>query len=143
MYNEEKNSLQCFKISKSFVIVVVWLFCMLCIGLMVFCFCFCFSCSEKNLFDFSCSYIIFFFAKDYGSVYLCSFITFYVLKILMGLISEAVVQRCSVKKCVLRNFTKFPGKHLCQSHFFDKVAGLRSPTLFKKRLWHRCFVAAS
>ena len=31
--------------------------------------------------------------------------------------SDAVVQRCSVKKCVLRNFAKFTGKHLCQSLF--------------------------
>ena len=28
---------------------------------------------------------------------------------------------------------------LCQSPFFNKVAGLRSATLFKKRLWQRCF----
>ena len=34
-------------------------------------------------------------------------------------------QRCSMKKGVLRNFTKFTGKHLCQSLFFNKVAGLR------------------
>ena len=27
-------------------------------------------------------------------------------------------------KVVLRNFTKFTGKHLCQSFFFNKVAGL-------------------
>ena len=27
------------------------------------------------------------------------------------------------KKGVLRNFTKFTGKHLCQSLFFNKVAG--------------------
>ena len=39
------------------------------------------------------------------------------------------------KKGVLRNFGKFTGKHLCQSLFFNKVAGL----LLKKRLWHRCF----
>ena len=38
------------------------------------------------------------------------------------------------KKEVLRNFAKFAGKHLCQSLFFNKVG-----TLFKKRLWHRCF----
>ena len=48
-------------------------------------------------------------------------------------------QRCSVTKGVLRNFTKFSGKHLCQSLFFNKVAGLRPATLFKKRLWYRCF----
>ena len=41
------------------------------------------------------------------------------------------------KKGVLRNFTKFTGKHLCQSIFFNKVAG--PVTLFKKRLWQRCF----
>ena len=28
------------------------------------------------------------------------------------------------EKDVLRNFAKFTGKHLCQSLFFDKVAGL-------------------
>ena len=48
-------------------------------------------------------------------------------------------QRCSIKKGVLRNFTKFKGKQLCQSLFFKKVVGLRHATLVKKRLWHRCF----
>ena len=43
------------------------------------------------------------------------------------------------KKGVLRSFSKFTGKHLCQSLFFNKVAGLRTATLLKKRLWHRCF----
>ena len=42
-------------------------------------------------------------------------------------------------KCILKNFTKFTGKHLCYSLFFNKVAGLRPETLLKKRLWHRCF----
>ena len=37
------------------------------------------------------------------------------------------------KKDVLKNSTKFTGKHLCQSLFFNEVAGLR------KSLWHRCF----
>ena len=31
--------------------------------------------------------------------------------------------RCSVRKGVLRNFTKFTGKHRRQSHFFNTVAG--------------------
>ena len=44
-------------------------------------------------------------------------------------------QRCSISKGVVRNLTKFIGKHMCQSLFFNKVAGL----LLKKRLWHRCF----
>ena len=43
------------------------------------------------------------------------------------------------KKGVLWNFTKFTGKYLCQSLFFNKVAGLRPEILFKKRLWHRRF----
>ena len=38
------------------------------------------------------------------------------------------------KKGALRNFTKFTGKHLCQSLFFNKVAGLRPATVLKKRL---------
>ena len=43
-----------------------------------------------------------------------------------------------MKKGVLKNFAKFTGKHLCQSLFLNKVAGLRSATLFQKSLWHRC-----
>ena len=43
------------------------------------------------------------------------------------------------KKGVLRNFVKFTVKHLCQSLFLNKIAGFRSATLLKKRLWHRCF----
>ena len=34
-------------------------------------------------------------------------------------------RRCSIKIGVLKNFAKFTGKHLCQSLFFNKVAGLR------------------
>ena len=48
-------------------------------------------------------------------------------------------RRCSIKKGVHKNFTKFTGKHLRQSLFFNKVAGLRPATLVKKSLWHRCF----
>ena len=36
------------------------------------------------------------------------------------------------KKDFHRNCTKFTGKYLCQSVFFDKVAGLRAATLLKK-----------
>ena len=43
------------------------------------------------------------------------------------------------KKGVLRHFAKLTGKHLCQSHFFNKVAGLRPATLLKKRLWDSGF----
>ena len=36
--------------------------------------------------------------------------------------------RCFVRIGALRNFAKFTGKHLCQSLFFNKVAGLRTAT---------------
>ena len=39
----------------------------------------------------------------------------------------------------LNNFTKLIGKRLCQSLFFNKVAGLRPADLLKKRLRHKCF----
>ena len=48
-------------------------------------------------------------------------------------------QRCSVKKGVLRNFTKFTGKHLRQSLFFNKIAGLRPATLLKKETLAQVF----
>ena len=47
-------------------------------------------------------------------------------------------QRCSMKKCVLGNFTKFTGNHLCQSLLFNKVAVLRPATILEKTLWHKC-----
>ena len=43
------------------------------------------------------------------------------------------------RKGILRNFEKFTGKHLCQSLLFNKIAGLRTVTLLKKRFWYRCF----
>ena len=49
-------------------------------------------------------------------------------------------QEVYCKKDVLGNFAKFKGKqHLCQCSFFNKVTGLWSATLLKKRLWHSCF----
>ena len=45
-------------------------------------------------------------------------------------------QRCSVRKGVRRNFTKFTGKHLYHSLFLNQVPGL---TLCKMRFWHRFF----
>ena len=39
-----------------------------------------------------------------------------------------------MKKYVPRKFTKLTGKHLCQSLFFSKAAGLRPATFLKKSL---------
>ena len=47
-------------------------------------------------------------------------------------------RRCSVEKCVLKNFTNFAGKHLCWSLFF-KGACLQPCNFIKKRLQHSCF----
>ena len=48
------------------------------------------------------------------------------------------------RKGALRNFAKFTGKHLSQSLFFNKVAGLRPKVciFIKKRLWHGYFHAS-
>ena len=42
------------------------------------------------------------------------------------------------KKCVLRIFTKFTGKHLCQSLFLIKLRP-QACSFIKKRLWHSYF----
>ena len=44
------------------------------------------------------------------------------------------------KKVVLKKLAKFTRKHLYQSLFFNKGSVLRPANLFKKRLWHRCFL---
>ena len=41
-------------------------------------------------------------------------------------------QEVFFKKGVFRNFAKFTGKHLCQSLFFNKVAGLSLQLYLKK-----------
>ena len=43
------------------------------------------------------------------------------------------------QKSILKNVSKFTGKYLCQSLFFNKVAGLWLGTFLKKRLCSRCF----
>ena len=46
------------------------------------------------------------------------------------------------KKGVLRNFTKFAGKHLCRSLFLIKLQAFRafSCNFIKKRLQQKCFL---
>ena len=56
----------------------------------------------------------------------------FILEIFMSLQKEP--PQVFYKKGVHKNFAKFTGKHLCRSLFFDKVAGLKSETLSKKRL---------
>ena len=61
-------------------------------------------------------------------------LNFYILSWVKLLRSRNSHQRCSMKEGVIRSFTKFTEKHLCQSLFFNKVAGLRPATLLKKRI---------
>ena len=48
-------------------------------------------------------------------------------------------RRYSVRNFFFRNFAKFTGKHLCESLFFNKVAGLSLQKSLKKGLSHWCF----
>ena len=64
-------------------------------------------------------------------------------------LSEAIIQRCSIKKGVVKNLAKLTRKQLCWSLFFNKVAGLFWPNtscgcfcsvllpwrLHQKRIW--------
>ena len=43
------------------------------------------------------------------------------------------------KKGVLKNFTKFTGKQLRQSHFLNKVCRPEAYNFIKMRFWHSCF----
>ena len=47
-----------------------------------------------------------------------------------------------MKKVFLETFAKSTGKHLCQSLFFNKVAGLKPVTLFKKEALAQVFSCA-
>ena len=46
---------------------------------------------------------------------------------------------CSVKKGALKNLLKFPGKHLCQSLLFNKVASLKTCNFIKKETMAQVF----
>ena len=53
-------------------------------------------------------------------------------------------QKCSMKKGVLGNLTKFIGKHLCQSLFFNEVAGNRQQKTSARlllELWDTLFTS--
>ena len=46
--------------------------------------------------------------------------------------SETATEGVLEKNVVLKNLPKSTGRHLCQSFFFDKVAGLTPATLWKR-----------
>ena len=55
-------------------------------------------------------------------------------KISVDILSHRYIQKqrpqVFYKKIVFKNFIKFIGKHLCQSLYLNKVAGLRPATVF-------------
>ena len=86
-------------------------------------------CSQNFLFQFFLLYLLFWY-KYYSKM----FFLFLIRKIFSWSIARfrSSHQRCSVRKGVLRNLAKVTGKHLCQSLFFNKVAGLRPAALSKR-----------
>ena len=79
-------------------------------------------------------------------IILPSFVNWLVLNLLKLLFwnfenisQEAVSWGCSVRKRAYRNFSKFTGKYLSQSIFFNKVPGLRFATLLKKETLAQVF----
>ena len=72
---------------------------------------------------------LFKFRRFHYIEYIYASLTFAVY--LLSETSRSSHQRCSIKKGVVRNFSKFTGKHLCHSLFFNKE------TLKEKRLWHK------
>ena len=63
----------------------------------------------------------------------------FIIKCLIQEILRSSHRRCSVGKGVLRNFAKFTGKHLCQSLYFNKVAGLRDYSKEREQYFKRAF----
>ena len=59
------------------------------------------------------------------------------------MIPSQVQSEVFYKKGVLKNFAKFTLKHLYQSLFLNKNAGLRHATLLKQKLWYRSFSVSS
>ena len=71
---------------------------------------------------------IFFFFFRYSCCFgLKNYLCYFAWLIADPLLFKSSHRSCSIRKGV-RNFSKFTGKRLCQSLFFNKVAGL-----------HRCF----
>ena len=61
-------------------------------------------------------------------------VTFFVVQVVLVLTLQtirSIRQEVFCKKGVLWNFAKFTGKHMWQSLFFNKNAGLRPATLLK------------
>ena len=63
-----------------------------------------------------------------------------ILELFSKLLNHVEVTRGVLWKKVFLEISQNPLENTCaRVSFFHKVAGLRPATLFKKRLWHRCF----
>ena len=74
-----------------------------------------------------------FLARFYSHLWLPQGCIYPTLKkiLITGARPAAVIQKCSVKNVILRNLAKFTRKHMCQSLFLKKVAGLRNVNFAK------------
>ena len=54
--------------------------------------------------------------------------------------AAAATEKYSIKKVLLKIFQNSLENTCVGVLFFNKVAGLKTATSLKKRLWHRCFV---
>ena len=92
--------------------------------------CFAYDINEKCFWCYSLWTVSIYFVKD--SVYI--WVTMLIL-MAMSMMTPIRSSRTEVfcKRVVLRNFAKFTAKHLCQSLFFNKVAG--TPFIIEHLWW--------
>ena len=62
--------------------------------------------------------------KAYYDYEVCRVMTVKIVFIIINEPTQKQPPEVFCKKGVLRNFGKFTGQNLCESHFFNKVAGL-------------------
>ena len=64
----------------------------------------------------------------------------YVYDIYICILYIYIIAFISFLSSLLKNFTKFTGKHLCWNLFLNKVPAWRPATLLKQKLLHMCFL---
>ena len=85
------------------------------------------------------TYVLTFPVKSLKTIFLLGHLcTLHLVLCFVGRLYQGFTETAT--RGVFRNFTKFTGKHLCQSLFFNKAAGLEASTLLK-RLEHMYFPA--
>ena len=84
----------------------------------------CCSILQRNFPNFGMEILALHSAKSFQGLYFPNFVLVQHIVVQKLVKTRSSHQRCSLIKGVLRNLRKSTGKHLCQSLYFDKVAGL-------------------